>query len=337
MKIKLNILVALAVVLLGIAGFSFVRAAGDSLSGSIKIDGSSTVGPISMAVAEEFMSEHPNVRVTVGISGTGGGFKKFVAGETDISDASRPVKQKELDAMQPNGIDIIELPVAFDGIAVMVNPKNNWVDKLTTEELKLIFEPEADGKIMNWNQVRSSFPNQPLTLYVPGTDSGTFEYFTEAICGEARAHRADCAAMSEDDNVLVQGIAGDVGAIGYFGFAYYVENVDKLKIVPITHEGKTVTPSAATINDGTYQPLSRPIFIYISTKAKDRPEVAAFVHFYLENAEWLVPEVGYVELPPAVYELGLKHFDDGVTGSMFHGGGATVGVSLQELMSKLSE
>jgi phosphate transport system substrate-binding protein len=313
--------------------------ADSSVTGAIKIDGSSTVGPITMAVAEEFMAEYPNVRVTVGISGTGGGFKKFVIGETDINDASRPVKQKELDAMGEHkpAIDIIELPVAFDGIAVMVNPNNTWVDQLTVAELKTIFGPEADGVIKNWNQVRDGFPSVPLTTYVPGTDSGTFEYFTEAICGEARAHRSDCAAMSEDDNVLVQGIAGDTGAIGYFGFAYYVENQDKLKIVPVTHEGRTVTPSAQTINNGTYQPLSRPIFIYVSTLAKDRPDVDAFIHFYLENALWIVPEVGYVALPDAVYELGIKHFEEGVTGSMFHGAGATVGVSLEELMASLSE
>ncbi len=342
-----SIWIALAAltVMLATAGMAIWRADGvawaadSSLTGSVKIDGSSTVGPITQAVAEEFMNEYPNVRVTVGISGTGGGFKKFVVGETDINDASRPVKQKELDAMaQLNPpINIIELPVAFDGIAVMVNPSNEWVNQLTVDELKTIFGPEADGVITNWNQVRNDFPDVPLTTYVPGTDSGTFEYFTEAICGEARAHRSDCAAMSEDDNVLVQGIAGDIGAIGYFGFAYYAENTDKLKIVPVTYEGKTVTPSPTTINNGTYQPLSRPIFIYVSTAAMDRPDVDEFVHYYLENAPWIVPEVGYVALPDSVYELGLEHFEEGVTGSMFHGAGATVGVSLEELMSSLSE
>lgn len=310
-----------------------VAWAADSLSGSVKIDGSSTVGPISMAVAEEFMSEYPQVRVTVGISGTGGGFKKFVIGETDISDASRPVKQKELDAMREKGISCIELPVAYDGLAVMVNPRNTWVDYLSTEELKAICMPES--KIKNWSQVRDGFPDQPLSLYIPGTDSGTFEYFTKAIVGEAGAHRADCAAMSEDDNVLVTGIAGDLGALGYFGYAYYAENTDKLKIVPIRHDGKTVAPNPQTINDGTYQPLSRPIFIYVSTEARGREAVDEFVRYYLENAAWIVPEVGYVELPDSVYELGLKHYEDGVTGSMFHGGGATIGVSLAELMASL--
>jgi phosphate transport system substrate-binding protein len=281
------------------------------------------------------MSEYPGVRVTVGISGTGGGFKKFVVGETDISDASRPVKQKELDTMHGNGIDVIELPVAFDGLAVLVNPANDWVDYLSVEELKAITEPES--QVRSWSQVRSGFPDVPLNLYVPGTDSGTFEYFTEAIVGEAGAHRSDCAAMSEDDNVLVTGIAGDVGALGYFGYAYYVENTDRLKVVPISYNGKTVKPTPETINNGTYQPLSRPIFIYVSTNAKDRPEVDAFVHFYLENAPWLVPEVGYVALPDSIYDLGIHHFENGITGSMFAGAGATVGVSLEELMSKLSE
>lgn len=324
-------LAALAVMLVTMVS---AMAQAQDLTGAVKIDGSSTVGPITMAVAEEFMAEYPGVRVTVGISGTGGGFKKFVVGETDINDASRPVKQKEIDAMAEKDIDIIEIPVAFDGLAVMVNPQNDWVDYLSVEELKMIFEPESD--ISSWSQVRSGFPDVPINLYVPGTDSGTFEYFTEAICGEAGAHRADCAAMSEDDNVLVTGIAGDAGALGYFGFAYYVENTDRLKIVPILYEGQTVKPTPTTINNGTYQPLSRPIFIYVSTQAMDRPEVDAFVHYYIENAPWIVPEVGYVALPDEVYDLGIKHFDEGVTGSMFHGAGATVGVSLEELMSSLS-
>ncbi|HES58100.1 MAG TPA: PstS family phosphate ABC transporter substrate-binding protein [Firmicutes bacterium] len=304
-------------------------------SGSVKIDGSSTVGPISMAVAEEFMSEYQGVRVTVGISGTGGGFKKFIAGETDISDASRPIKQKEIDDLEAAGTGFIELPVAFDGLAVLVNPENDWVDNLSVEELKAICEP--DSSIDNWSQVRSGFPDQPLNLYVPGTDSGTFEYFTEAIVGEAGAHRSDCAAMSEDDNVLVTGIAGDKGALGYFGYAYYAENTDKLKLVPIAYEGNSVAPSPETINNGTYQPLSRPIFIYVSTASRGRPEVDEFVTYYLEKGAMLSSEVGYVALPDEIYELGRKHYEENVTGSMFAGGGATVGVSLEELMAKLSQ
>jgi len=305
-----------------------------NLKGSVKVDGSSTVGPISMAVAEEFMGEYPSVRVTVGISGTGGGFKKFIKGETDINDASRPVKQKELDAMAAIGINVIEIPVAYDGLAVMVNPQAHWVDYLTVEELKAITEPES--KINNWKEVRRGFPDMPLSIYAPGTDSGTFEYFTEAIVGKAGAHRSDCAAMSEDDNVLVTGIAGDKGALGYFGFAYYAENASKLKIVPIKFEGKTVTPTPTTINDGTYQPLSRPIFIYVSTAAKDRPEIKEFVHYYIDNAPWLVPEVGYVALPDEIYELALHNFDNGITGSVYKGHGATPGVSLEKLMKELA-
>lgn len=324
-------LIALAVMLITVA-FAF---AATELKGEVRIDGSSTVGPISMAVAEEFMSEYPGVRVTVGISGTGGGFKKFIAGETHISDASRPVKQKELDGMHAKGIKCIELPVAYDGLAVLVNPGNSWVNYLSVEELKAICEPGS--QISNWSQVRPGFPDQPLNLYVPGTDSGTFEYFTEAIVGEGGAHRADCAAMSEDDNVLVTGIAGDLGALGYFGFAYFAENQDKLKLVPIRYEGNTVAPSPTTIYNGTYQPLSRPIFIYASTEARGNAAMDAFIAYYLENAAWIAEEVGYVALPNEIYELGMDHYEDGVTGSMFHGAGATVGVSLAELMLKLSE
>jgi phosphate transport system substrate-binding protein len=282
------------------------------------------------------MSEYPNVRVTVGISGTGGGFKKFVKGETDINDASRPVKQKEFDAMAPLGIHVIEIPVAFDGLAVMVNPQAHWVDYLSVEELKAICEPES--KINNWSQVRRGFPDQPLNLYVPGTDSGTFEYFTEAIVGEAGAHRSDCAAMSEDDNVLIKGIAGDKGGLGYMGYAYYVENASKVRVVPIkVGNDDPVAPTDETVNNGTYQPLSRPIFIYVSTKSKDRPEIKAFVHYYLDNAPWLVPEVGYVALPDSLYEMGRRNFDNGVTGSVFGGKGATPGVDLHDLMNKLSK
>ena len=312
----------IAIAGIGLAVFTTGVASADmNLEGSIKIDGSSTVYPITEAVAEEFMAEYPNVRVTVGVSGTGGGFKKFSAGETDISDASRPVKEKEITAMQANGIDFIELPVAFDGIAVCVSVDNDFVDYLTTEELKMMWEPEADGKITNWKQIRSTFPDKPIKLYGPGTDSGTFDYFTAAINGEERACRSDFTG-SEDDNVLVQGIAGDTGAIGYFGYAYLAENDDIIRAVPVRHEGKTVAPTMDTINNGTYAPLSRPIFIYVSTKSMDREEVAEFVTFYLENAADLVPDVGYVPLPDEIYELGIEQFEDGVTGSIFHGSGA---------------
>jgi len=319
----MNRIFAALIAVVAIAGIAGVASADANLKGSIKIDGSSTVYPITEAIAEEFMAENPNVRVTVGVSGTGGGFKKFSAGETDVSDASRPVKEKEIQAMQGNGIDFIELPVAFDGIAVCVSADNSFIDYLTTEELKRMWEPEADGKVTHWNQIRSSFPNKPIKLYGPGTDSGTFDYFTKAINGEERACRSDFTG-SEDDNVLVQGIAGNTNAIGYFGFAYLMENMDILRAVPIKHEGKTVSPSMDTINNGTYAPLSRPIFIYVSTVSMDRAEVDEFIHYYLENAADIVPDVGYVPLPEEIYELGIEQFEDGVTGSIFHGSGANL-------------
>ncbi len=272
------------------------------LSGTIQIDGSSTVFPISEAVAEEFGREQRNVRVTVGVSGTGGGFKRFCAGETDISNASRPIKDSEKETCARAGIEWLELPVAFDGLSVMVNPENDFVDCLTVEELKRVWEPGS--RINNWSQVRAEFPDQGLTLYGPGTDSGTFDYFTEAIVGEEDASRPDYTA-SEDDNVLVQGIAGDENALGYFGFAYYVENTDKLKLVAVDGGAGCVLPSEQTINDGTYSPLSRPIFIYVKKAALQRPEVAAFVRFYLENAPTLVQDVGYIPLPEADYQEGL--------------------------------
>ncbi|MFN3535639.1 MAG: PstS family phosphate ABC transporter substrate-binding protein, partial [Desulfatiglandales bacterium] len=256
----------------------------------IKVDGSSTVYPITEAMGEEFQKvKKGSVHVTVGISGTGGGFKKFCRGETDISDASRPILKKEMEACKENGIQYIELPVAYDGLAVMVNLKNNWVDKLTVEELKKMWEPEAQGKITNWKQIRPEWPDLPLKLYGPGVDSGTFDYFTEAIMGKSKASRGDFTA-SEDDNVLVQGIAGDKGGLGYFGLAYYEENKDKLKLVPIVNPktGQAVLPSITTVMEGTYQPLSRPLFIYVNLKSVEEAEVKEFVEFYLKNAPKLV-------------------------------------------------
>ena len=308
-----------------------------SLTGDILVDGSSTVYPITEAMAEEFGLEHRNVRVTVGISGTGGGFKKFCAGETDISDASRPIKASEVAQCQENGVEFIELPVAYDGLAVMVNPENDWAQCMTPEELKTIWEPAAQGTITRWSQVRDGWPDEELRLFGPGTDSGTFDYFTDAIVGEEGASRGDFQA-SEDDNVLVQGIAGDRYALGYFGLAYYQENQDKLKLVaiddgnPDNGEG-CILPTAETVADGSYQPLSRPIFIYVRTEAADRPEVEAFVRFYLdpENAEALVTEVGYIPLPARVYELDRQRFQKRVTGSIF-AGGSQVGVTLEELL-----
>lgn len=301
---------------------------------TIIIDGSSTVAPITSAVAEEFQRENPNVRVPVGISGTGGGFKKFCAGETDISDASRPIKESEFQECSANGIEYIELPVAFDGMAVLVNPANDWVECLTVEELKKVWEPAAEGVITNWNQIREGFPDRPLNLYGAGVDSGTYDYFTQAIVGEEGASRGDFLP-SEDDNVLVQGIAGDENALGFFGLAYYEQNMDKLKLVAVdNNNGACVLPDIKTVADGSYQPLSRPIFIYVNrARIDEKPILNAFVDFYMKNASALSAEVGYVPLTEEIYTLAQKRYDDRVIGSIYAGGGSQVGVSLADLLA----
>jgi len=303
------------------------------LSGTVTIDGSSTVFPISEAVAEEFQKKYPKVKVTVGISGTGGGFKKFCNKEIDISDASRPIKDSELEACQKAGREFIELPVAFDGLAVVVNPQNDWVDQLTVEELNLIWKPESQGVITRWNQVRPNWPDAPLNLYGAGTDSGTFDYFTEAINGKAGASRGDYTA-SEDDNVLVQGVAGDKNALGYFGLAYALENAGRVKIVPIVNPktGQPVSPDLETVKTGQYQPLSRPLFIYVARDQADRPEVQAFVEFYLDHAAALSQEVGYIPLPDEAYALAKQRFQQRKTGSVFKG--VEVGVSIEDVLKR---
>jgi phosphate transport system substrate-binding protein len=273
-----------------------------SLSGEIVGDGSSTVFPIAEAVAEEFRRLQPDVNVVVGVSGTGGGFTKFCNDETDFSNASRPIRDAEVQACATKNIGAVELQVAFDGLSVIVNPQNNFVDCLTVEELKRIWEPNST--INNWSQVREGFPNQPLTLYGPGADSGTFEYFTEVINGTARASRSDYTA-SEDDNVLVQGIAGDRNALGYFGFAYYEENQNRLKLVAVDSGNGCVEPSSETILDNTYKPLSRPIFTYVKESELARPEVQALFEFWMTEGGELAAEVGYVEAPDSVYSEGL--------------------------------
>ncbi|HTG17185.1 MAG TPA: PstS family phosphate ABC transporter substrate-binding protein [Blastocatellia bacterium] len=299
----------------------------------VQVDGSSTVFPITEAMAEEFQkAKKGKVKVTVGIAGTGGGFKKFCRGETDISDASRPILKQEMEACKGAGIEYFELPIAYDALTVIVNPKNDWVKALTVPDLKKMWEPSAQSKVTNWNQVRSEWPNAPLKLFGPGADSGTFDYFTEAIVGKAKSSRGDFTA-SEDDNVLVQGIANDRNALGYFGFSYYVENQNKLKAVPIDAGKGPVTPSAKTVEDGTYQPLSRPIFIYVSKKSMDKPEVREFVEFYLKNAPTLVKQVKYVPLPQSVYTTGAEHLKKGKVGTMF-GGEAEVGVKIEDLMKR---
>jgi phosphate transport system substrate-binding protein len=297
----------------------------------IKIDGSSTVYPITEAVAEEFQNaKRGSIRVTAGISGTGGGFKKFCRGEIDIADASRPILKKEMDACKEQGIEYIELPVAYDGLAVMVNPKNTWVKSLTVDDLKKMWEPSAQGKILKWNQIRAEWPDAPLKLFGPGADSGTFDYFTEAIVGKSKASRGDFTA-SEDDNILVQGIAGDKNALGYFGLAYYEENKGKLKLVPVDGGQGPIYPSEKTVMDGTYQPLSRPIFIYVSKKSAAKPEIKEFVAYYLKNAPILVKQVKYIPLPASAYKLAEERLAKGKTGTMF-GGEAKAGVKIEDLL-----
>jgi phosphate transport system substrate-binding protein len=325
-KYKAVLLVALLMGFLGVIPRS-VKAQ------VIQIDGSSTVFPITEAMAEEFQkAKKGKVKVTVGIAGTGGGFKKFCRAETDISDASRPILKQEMEACKNAGVEYFELPIAYDALTVIVNPKNDWVKALAIPDLKKMWEPSAQGKVTNWNQVRSEWPNAPLKLFGPGADSGTFDYFTEAIVGKAKSSRGDFTA-SEDDNVLVQGIANDRNALGYFGFSYYVENQNKLKAVPIDGGKGAIGPSAKTVEDGTYQPLSRPIFIYVSKKSMDKPEVREFVEFYLKNAPILVKQVKYVPLPQSVYTTGAEHLKKGKVGTMF-GGEAEVGVKIEDLMKR---
>ncbi len=301
----------------------------------VKIDGSSTVFPITEAVAEEFQNaKRGAIRVTVGISGTGGGFKKFCRGETDISGASRPILKKEMDACREAGIQYIELPVAYDALTVVVNPQNDWLKSITVDELKKIWEPGAQQNVTKWNQVNPAWPDQALKLFGPGADSGTFDYFTEAVVGKAKSSRGDYTA-SEDDNVLVKGVTMDKGALGYFGYAYYAENSKKLKAVPVVAaSGKpAVSPSPETVKNGSYQPLSRPVFIYVSAKSLDKPEVKEFVDFYLNQAPALVPTVKYVPLPEKAYQLAKEHIAKKKLGTAF-GGEPDVGVTVEELLQR---
>jgi phosphate transport system substrate-binding protein len=306
-------------------------AAGSDVSGDVLVDGSSTVFPISEAMAEEFMAANPNTRVTVGVSGTGGGFKKFCAGETDISNASRPIKQEEIELCEQNGIEYVEVPIAYDGLTVVVNPNNDFVTCLTVDELKRMWEPAAQGTITTWNQIRSDFPNQPISLYGAGTDSGTYDYFTAAIVGEEGSSRGDFTA-SEDDNVLVQGVTSDSNAIAFFGYAYYAENEGNLKAVEIDNGNGCVAPSPETIADGSYAPLSRPEFFYIKTTSLDNPAVEAFAKFQIDpaNAD-LISEVGYVPLPGEIEDIAEAKIDQRKTGSVFDGGSA-VGLKLVDLL-----
>jgi len=304
----------------------------------IKIDGSSTVAPISEAVAEEFQKANPDTRVTMGVSGTGGGFKKFCAGEIAIAGASRPIKPAEVEACGQSGIDYVELPVAYDGLTVVVHPQNSWAEGgMTVAELKKLWSPEAQGTIKTWADVRAGWPADEIRLFGAGVDSGTYDYFTQAVVGEEHSSRGDYTS-SEDDNVTVKGVMSDKLSLGFFGYAYYAENQDKLKVLPIDDEKPEngpgpVSPSPETITGATYQPLSRPIFIYVSRKAVERPEVAAFIDFYIDRASSLVSEVGYVPLTAAVGTLVKKRWADRSTGSVFGGHGSQVAVSLEALMS----
>jgi phosphate transport system substrate-binding protein len=330
-KRNFNLLIVLA--LLGVSAGCKKSGSG----GQIKVDGSSTVFPITEAVAEEFQKTSES-KVTVGISGTGGGFKKLCTGETDISDASRPIKPSEVELCQKNGVKYVELPIAYDGLAILVNPKNDWAAHMTVAELKRLWQPEAQGQIKRWNQVRDGWPDKEIHLYGPGVDSGTYDYFTEAVVGKEHSSRGDYTS-SEDDNVIVQGIARDPLALGFFGYAYYAENKDKLRVVPID-DGKPengagpIAPSIESVRNGSYQPLSRPIFVYVSTRSLDKPEVSAFVKFYLEQGRPLVQEVGYIPLPERAYVLAQQRVDARTHGSLFGGKGSQVGVSIEKLLEQ---
>jgi phosphate transport system substrate-binding protein len=301
----------------------------------IKIDGSSTVYPITEAVAEEFQKAKKNaIKVTVGISGTGGGFKKFCRGETDFSNASRPITAKEMEDCKAAGVQYVEMPVAFDALTIVINPKNTFLKQVTVEEMKKLWEPAAQGTITKWNQVNPAWPDAPVKLFGAGADSGTFEYFTEAMVGKAKSSRGDYTA-SEDDNVLVQGVSRDVNAIGYFGYAYYAENTAKLKALPIVSPktGKAVEPSAANVENGSYQPLSRPIFVYVKAKSLEKPEVKEFIEFYMKHGAKLTKEVKYVPLPAAAYTGNLDHVAKKKFGTVF-GGKNEIGITIEELMKR---
>jgi len=316
--------------------YSTAALAGDAM---IKIDGSSTVFPITEAMAEEFQTEQKGaVKVTVGISGTGGGFKKFCRGETDLQNASRPITEKEMADCSANKIKYIELPVAFDAMVIVVNPKNTWINEISIEQLKTMWAPESQGKITHWNQVNPAWPKEPLKLYGAGSDSGTFDYFTEAVVGKAKSSRGDYTA-SEDDNTLVQGVFNDKNGLGYIPLSYYEENKTKLKMLGVIggskapKKGVAVKASKENVENGSYFPLSRPLFIYVSDAALKRSEVRQFTEFYLKNASTFVPEVKYVALPAKAYELAQQRLSKNQLGTVFKGH-AEVGLKVEEILKK---
>lgn len=302
----------------------------------VKIDGSSTVYPITEAIAEEFQkAKKGSIRVTVGISGTGGGFKKFCRGEVDIINASRPIIKKEMEACEKTGIQFIELPIAYDALAIVVSPQNTWLKSVTISDLKKMWEPKAHGTIKKWNQIRPAWPDTPLNLYGPGADSGTFDYFTETVVGKIKSSRADFTA-SEDDNVLVQGISRDRNGLGYIGLAYYEENKNKLRLIPVDSGKGAILPSDETVMNSSYSPLSRPLFIYVNLKsAKEKPEIKEFVDFFIKNAPVLTKKAKFVPLPQNLYNLVQARFTKLKTGSLFKGE-VSIGLKIEDLM-KLEE
>jgi phosphate transport system substrate-binding protein len=303
-----------------------------SLSGNVSVDGSSTVFPISEVMAEEFKKANSGVQVAVGESGTGGGFKKFCAGEINLTGASRPIKPEEIEACKKGNIEYIEIPIAYDALTVVANPQNEAAKCMKVAELKKVWEPAAQGKVTNWKQINPGFPDLKLNLYGAGTDSGTFDYFTEEIVGKAKDSRSDYTA-SEDDNTLVQGVAGDKGGLGYFGYSYYEANKDQLKAVEIDNGKGCVPPSAETVLNGTYNPLSRPIFVYASKKDLERPEVKAFADFMIASSnKKLIEETGYVPLPEELSAAVQKRYESGQVGSLYQG--APKGSTLKDLLAK---
>ena len=315
-----------AFISLGMLPTSLIAATNDI----VKVDGSSTVYPITEAVAEEFQIA-TRIKVTVGVSGTGGGFKKFCRGETAVSNASRPIKLNEIKKCKDAGIKFIELPIAYDAISVVINKKNDWAKEMTTTELKKMWEPAAQGKITKWSQIRDGWPDKPLRLYGPGADSGTFDYFTEAVIEESKAIRGDFTA-SEDDNVLVKGVSGDKGGIAYFGLAYYEENKNLLKAVAIKNKkGNFIIPELKTIMDGSYNPLSRPLFIYINAeKVNSDPKVKKFVEFYIKHAATLSEEVGYVPFSKEEYAAITNHYKTQQIGSAYKE--PKIGLSVKQIL-----
>lgn len=320
---RAGFLITTLILLSGISGYIQARSL-------VKIDGSSTVFPITEAVSEDFQTAKKGATmVTAGISGTGGGFKKFCRGEIDIVNASRPILSSEMEQCRQNGVQYIEMPIAFDALTVAVNPRNSWIKSITIAELRKIWEPAAQEKILNWNQINPAWPDAKIKLFGAGADSGTFDYFTEAVVGKAKSSRGDFTA-SEDDNVLVQGVASDLNALGFFGFAYYIENQKKLKAVAIDNGAGGVLPSMLTVQNGSYQPLSRPLFIYVNAKSANKPEINEFVIFYMQHAQQLIEEVRYFPLKKEFYDFNIKHLQSKTLGTVF-GGEAGMGMTIEDL------